>query len=130
MPPSRAADDLERLLTVLRTRPGASEGTSWGPEDLVFKVGGKVFAVLARDDEPPRLSLKCDPERVDELRAVFAAITPPPYFNKRHWNLVTLDGTVPTAEIEALIEHSWELVVAGLPRAERARILATAAGDP
>lgn len=114
--------ELARLRRLLLAQAGASEGSAWGPEHLVYKVGGKVFAVVGTDHDPLRLSLKCDPGRVDELRAVFPAITPPPYFNKRHWNLVTLDGSVPEGELEALVEHSWELVVAGLPKAERQRL--------
>ncbi len=112
----------ERLRRLLLDLPEATEGSAWGPEHLVYKVSGKVFAVIGTDHDPLRLSLKCDPERVDELRAVFPAIGPAPYFNKRHWNLITLDGSVPDGELEALVAHSWQLVVAGLPRAERQRL--------
>lgn len=121
--------DLDRLRGYLERKTGATVETPWGPQDLVFKAGGKVFAVLARDDEPPRLSVKCDPERVDELRAVFAAVQPPPYFNKRHWNLVVLDGSVPDAEVEAMVDESYALVVAGLTRRRREALAAVVDAD-
>lgn len=114
--------DLAALRQYLRTRPAATEGAAFGPEHWTFKVGGKLFAVVAWDEEPVRISLKCDPARVDELRAVFAAVRPAPYFNKRHWNLVILDGSVPVPELEAMIDESYALVVAGLSRRLRAEL--------
>lgn len=85
-------------------------------------MGGKLFAVLAWDEDPMRMSLKCPPERVEELRAVFPAIQPPAYFNKRHWNLIVLDGSVPDAEIEAMIDTSHELIMASLTKKARAAL--------
>jgi predicted DNA-binding protein (MmcQ/YjbR family) len=107
------------LRQILIGKPGATEGTAWGPEHLVYKVQGKLFAVVGRDHEPLRISLKCDPERAEGLRRVFAAVTPAPYFNKRHWNLVLLDGTVPDGELRAMIDESYDLVFRGLTRAQR-----------
>jgi predicted DNA-binding protein (MmcQ/YjbR family) len=110
---------LDELKRSLRRRPGTTEETPFGPEHLVYKVSGKIFAVIGWDEEPMTMSLKCDPERVEELRQVFRAVGPAPYFDKRHWNRVVLDGTVPEPELLAMVDDSYELVVQALPRARR-----------
>lgn len=113
---------LEELKRYLRSKPGTTEETPFGPEHLVYKVMGKIFAVVGWDEEPLTLSLKCDPERVEELRQVFRAVGPAPYFDKRHWNLVVLDGSVPDPELLAMVDDSYDLVVEGLTRAQRERL--------
>ena len=110
---------LEALKALLTVKTGAEEGAAFGPEHLTYKVMGKLFAVLSWEEEPMRLALKCDPARVEILRKVFPAVQQPPYFNKRHWNLVLLDGTVPEGELEAMIDESYALVVKGLTRRQR-----------
>ncbi len=110
---------LDELKRYLRSRTGSTEESPFGPEHLVYKVMGKIFAVVAWDEEPVTMSLKCDPEGVEVLRKVFRAVTPAPYFDKRHWNLVALDGSVPEPELLAMVDDSYELVVAGLTRARR-----------
>lgn len=89
------------------------------PELSTFKVGGKIFAFCALEETPLRVSLKCDPELAVQLRQAHAAITSGYHLNKRHWNSVTLDGTLPDRMVTELIEDSYDLVVAGLPRRER-----------
>lgn len=111
--------DLDHVIRHLEWKPGITVETPWDPGDRVYKVGGKIFAVLALDETPPQLSVKCDPDRIDELRAVFPAVQPPRYFNTRHWNMVVLDGSVPDAELEAMVDDSYGLVVAGLTRRQR-----------
>jgi len=102
-------------------RSGAVEEFPFGPETSVFKVGGKIFAICALDSAPLRVSLKCDPELVPDLRASYPAIAPGYHLNKRHWNTVTLDGSLPDSMVTDLIEDSHDLVVAGLPAAARRR---------
>ncbi|WP_314172337.1 MmcQ/YjbR family DNA-binding protein [Streptomyces winkii] len=86
----------------------------------VFKVGGKIFAFCPLDERPLRISLKCEPELAVQLRQAHAAITPGYHLNKRHWNtVVTDDGSLPERMVRDLIEDSYDLVVAGLPRRER-----------
>ncbi|WP_367125492.1 MmcQ/YjbR family DNA-binding protein [Streptomyces phytohabitans] len=84
-----------------------------------FKVAGRIFAFSALEDEPLRVSLKCDPELAVQLRAAHPAVTPGYHLNKRHWNTVTLDGSLPPRAVRELVEDSYDLVVAGLPRATR-----------
>ena len=108
------------LTALLASRPGAQPGYPFGPEVQVWKVGGKMFALVAEDADPPRISLKCDPDLALELRAQYPDhVTPGYHLNKRHWNTVTVDDRLPPYELDDWIGHSYELVVAGLPKKER-----------
>jgi predicted DNA-binding protein (MmcQ/YjbR family) len=91
-------------------------------EVSVFKVGGKMFALSQLTREPLRVSLKCDPVLAEQLRATYPAITAGYHLNKRHWNTITLDGSIPDRTLIDLIEDSYDLVVASLPRARRAQL--------
>ena len=94
----------------------------FGETVAVFKVSGRMFALVTLEAEPCQISLKCDPGFATLLREQYAAVTAGYHLNKRHWNTVTLDGSVPGDELGAWIDDSYELVVAGLSRAERARL--------
>jgi predicted DNA-binding protein (MmcQ/YjbR family) len=100
----------------------SEEGFPFGDEVAVFKVGGKMFALVLLTGDTGRVTVKCDPEWAVQLRARYQAIEPGYHANKRHWNTVTLDGSVPPDEVEEMILHSYELVLDGLPRKERERI--------
>ena len=106
-------------------RPGAEETFPFGPETSVFKVGGKMFALSALDARPLSVSLKCEPELAEQLRLSYAAITPGYHLNKRHWNTVELDGSVPDKMVRDMVEDSYDLVVDGLPASKRRTISAT-----
>jgi predicted DNA-binding protein (MmcQ/YjbR family) len=97
----------------------AVEEFPFTPETSVFKVLGKMFALSALDSVPLRVNLKCEPEQALRLRAEYPAIAPGWHMNKRHWNTVTLDGTVPDRLVRELVEDSYDLVVAGMPKATR-----------
>jgi predicted DNA-binding protein (MmcQ/YjbR family) len=97
--------------------PGAEETFPFGPENSVFKVEGKLFAITPLDRSSPlRISLKCEPGLAEQLRAGHAAITPGYHLNKRHWNTVVLDGSLPDAMVRDMIEDSYDLIVARLPK--------------
>jgi len=102
--------DLPDLIAHCLSKPGAEETTPFGPDTLVYKVGGKIFALTSPDDFPPRVNLKCDPERAIELRDRYESILPGYHMNKRHWNTVILDGSVPSALVRELVDHSYQLV--------------------
>jgi predicted DNA-binding protein (MmcQ/YjbR family) len=98
-------------------KPGATPDQPW-EEDYVTKVGGKIFAFHGEDS----VGLKCgrDRDEADELLAAFPdSVAPMAYIGRFGWNTVRLDGTVPTAEIRALIDASYDAVVAKLPKAKR-----------
>lgn len=92
-----------------------AESFPFGEEVLVFKVGGKIF-LLANLTEGNSMNLKCDPERAVELRERHEEVQPGYHMNKRHWNTVRIDGALKTKEIRDMIDHSYELVVASLPK--------------
>jgi predicted DNA-binding protein (MmcQ/YjbR family) len=102
--------------------PGAVEDYPFGDDVAVFKVGGKMFALVMLTGAPGSVNLKCDPDWALELRAAYDAVRPGYHQNKRHWNTVELDGTVEDGELGGMIDHSYELVVRSLPRGERARL--------
>jgi predicted DNA-binding protein (MmcQ/YjbR family) len=99
--------------------PGATEDFPFNHETSVFKVGGKVFAITALEGQPLSVSLKCEPGLAEQLRADYPAITPGYHLSKRHWNTVVLDGSLPERMVRDMIEDSYDLVVASLPRAVR-----------
>jgi len=101
------------------TKRGATEETPFGPDVIVFKVGGKMFALASLDDVPPRVNLKCNPERALDLRDRYEAVQPGYHMNKKHWNTIELSGGVPDAELRELIDHSYELVAKALPKSRR-----------
>ena len=100
-------------------QPGSVEEFPFGPESSVFKVAGKMFALSALDRTPLEVSLKCEPELAFRLRSTYPAIRPGYHLNKRHWNTVTLDGSLPDQVVRDLIEDSYDLVVSGLPKGVR-----------
>ena len=101
-------------------RPGATEEFPFGEQTSVFKVGGKMFALSALESRPLRVSIKCEPDLAEGLRATYPAIQPGYHLNKRHWVTITLDGSVADETVFGLVEDSYDLVVAGLPARQRA----------
>ena len=116
--------DRAAVLARCRALTGAVEDYPFGDDPAVFKVGGKMFALVSLGDAPGTVSLKCDPGYATALRERYPAVTAGYHLAKRHWNTVRLDGSVPAAELEEWIADSYELVVAGLPRRERAALRA------
>lgn len=111
--------DLPDVISYFLTKPGAEEATPFGPDVLVYKVGGKLFALTDPSEFPARINLKCDPERAVQLRDEYDSVIPGYHMNKRHWNTVVLDGSLPSTLVRELIDHSYDLVVASLPKAKR-----------
>jgi predicted DNA-binding protein (MmcQ/YjbR family) len=98
---------------------GAEETFPFGPRTSVFKVAGKMFALSQLGADSLRVSLKCEPELAEVLRAAYAAVIPGYHLNKRHWNTVILDGSLSDQTIRDMIEDSYDLVVSKLPQARR-----------
>ncbi len=114
--------DFETLHTHLMRKLGATEEMPFGPSALVFKVMGKMFALIGVDDDPLRINLKCDPDFAQVLRQRYTGIIPGYHMSKRHWNTVVLDGSVPNDLIVDMIDDSYKLVVQGLRKADRLRL--------
>jgi len=117
----------EKLVSYLEGKPGTSAEYPFGPDVLVYKVKGKMFALYAPKDDPIRINLKCDPQEALMLRDLFDAVLPGYHMNKRHWNTVILDGSLPDGEIERMIDNSYQLVVKGLIKADREALALLAA---
>jgi predicted DNA-binding protein (MmcQ/YjbR family) len=103
-------------------QPGSSEEFPFGPELSVFKVAGKIFAISSLDDSLLGVSLKCEPDLAVALRASYPAIRPGYHLNKRHWNTVTIDGTLPDQLVRDMVEDSYDLIVSALPKRIRDRL--------
>jgi predicted DNA-binding protein (MmcQ/YjbR family) len=116
--------DLANFRESCLTKPNVTEGTPFGEDTLVFKVAGKIFALASLDEVPPRVNLKCDPDRALELRDRYEEVTPGYHMNKKHWNTVELGRGIPTVEIRKMIDHSYELVVQSLPKGRARRPVA------
>lgn len=114
--------DLEVLLGHCLAKPGSTASHPFGPGALVMKVAGKMFAIVEEDANPLRVSLKCEPEIAVVLRESYASVTPGYHLNKRHWNTVTLDGTVQDEQVLEWVDDSFDLVVEALPRRLRDEI--------
>ncbi len=109
------------------TKPKVAEGTPFGETVLVFKVAGKMFALMSLDEIPATANLKCDPDLALDLRDRYEQVHPGYHMNKKHWNTVEIEGSIPEAELRKMIDHSYDLVVKSLPRAKRSTIPRVAA---
>lgn len=98
------------------SKRGVTEEFPFGEDTLVFKVMGKIFAITGLDAEQFSINLKCAPERAETLREMHAAVQPGYHMNKKHWNTVIVDGTIPDKELKGMIDHSYDLVVQSLPK--------------
>ena len=109
--------DLESVWNYcLRKKGKITEEFPFDDEVLVFKVFGKMFLLTNINALPFSITLKCDTERAVELRERFASITPAWHMNKKMWNAVEIDGTIPEKLINELIDHSYDEVVKKLPK--------------
>lgn len=111
--------DYQAARHYLLNRPEAHEDFPFYPHVAVFKISNKMFATLTQTRGVAHMNLKCDPDEAIMLRDIFAAVKPGYHMNKRHWNTVVLDGSIPDGEIERMIDRSYGLVVKGMPRRQR-----------
>lgn len=114
--------DLAAVRDYCLALPETTESLPFGEQALVFKVCGKMFALLALDELPPWVTLKCDPEQAVDLRERYTGIVPGYHMNKRHWNTVVLDGRVPSGLVRSMLDGSYRLVMAGLRKNDRERV--------
>jgi len=111
--------DYDSAKAYLLSKPEAVEDYPFGADVMVPKVKGKMFATLAFSKDIATMNLKCDPNHAFELRDLFPAVTAGYHMNKKHWNTVILDGSIPVGELERMIDHSYGLVVKKLKKVER-----------
>ena len=100
-------------------KPGATSGFPFGEGHRVFKVGGKIFAVLHADESPVRVTFKADPELTGLLRGHYPSVRQTRYFDKRYWSTLTCDESVPADEVTELLDTSYDVVFDSLKRSDR-----------
>ena len=111
--------DLAHLRTHCLAKPGTTEERPFGPDTLVYKVMNKMFALCSDDPQPGFVNLKCDPDDALFFREQFPGVTPGYHMDKRLWNSVSLAGDVPESLVCEMIDDSYDLVVASLPKKVR-----------
>jgi predicted DNA-binding protein (MmcQ/YjbR family) len=111
----------DKLISYCMKKPGAWDDLPFDETTLVIKVGKKMFA-LTSEDEPARVNLKCEPMNAIILRQKYAAVTSGYHMNKKHWNTVILNETIPDDEIKLMIDNSYKLVYDSLTKKERVKI--------
>lgn len=114
--------DIETYRNYCLSKKGVTETFPFGPDTLVFKVMGKMFA-LSDIDAFASINLKCDPEESVHLRERYPAVLPGYHMSKLHWNTVLMDGTIPDKLILQWIDHSYEQVVAKFPKKLKQELL-------
>lgn len=115
--------DIEKIREYCLAKREVTEGFPFDEKTLVFKVCGKMFALMGLEALPKSINLKCDPERSLQLRDEYESIRAGYHMNKKHWNTVTFDDDLPVHLLLELIDHSYNLVVKGLKKVDRERIL-------
>jgi predicted DNA-binding protein (MmcQ/YjbR family) len=103
--------DIESIREYCLSKPGAEETLPFGPDVIVFKVAGKIFLLLPLDNEQLSFNVKCDPALAEELREQYHAVQPGYHMNKKHWNTIIVDGSVPVKLLKEWIDHSYMLVI-------------------
>jgi predicted DNA-binding protein (MmcQ/YjbR family) len=111
--------DIETIRDYCLAKKEVEEGFPFGETTLVFKVRGKIFLLAGLDNPVLQFNVKCDPEKAIEWREQFAAVQPGYHMNKKMWNTVVVDGSIPARIIRQMIDDSYQLVVMSLPKKSR-----------
>ncbi|MHB1920792.1 MAG: MmcQ/YjbR family DNA-binding protein, partial [Chitinophagaceae bacterium] len=101
---------LEELQQYSLSKIGVEEVFPFGPGVLVFKVNAKIFLLVCLDTDPLTISVKCDPQKAQELREAYPEVLPGYHLNKKHWNTIRITGKIRNRQIRAWIDHCYELV--------------------
>jgi predicted DNA-binding protein (MmcQ/YjbR family) len=109
--------NIETLQEYCLSKDGAEETLPFGPDTLVYKVNGKIFLLVGLEQDPLQFNVKCDPDKVQELREEYPCVLPGYHMNKKHWNTIVVDGSVSNAQLKEWIGWSYDLVK-GKPKAK------------
>jgi predicted DNA-binding protein (MmcQ/YjbR family) len=115
--------NVETLREYCLSKKGAKEGFPFGETTLVFKVCEKIFLLVSLDASPLQFNAKCDPGKAIELREQYDEIKPGYHMNKKHWNTVIINGSVPQKLLKEMIDDSYELIVQSLPKKEKEKLI-------
>jgi predicted DNA-binding protein (MmcQ/YjbR family) len=108
--------NIEQFRNYCLSKKHVTESFPFDEVTLVFKVANKMFALAGLEHHPSTVNLKCDPEKAIELRAQYSDVIEGFHMSKKHWNTITIEGDLSSKLIEELIDHSYNLVVNGLPK--------------
>ena len=108
--------NIEEIHEYCLSKKGVTESFPFNDTALVFKVAGKMFAVLDLSEDERGITLKCDPELAIQLREQYPEVTPAWHFNKQYWNGVDLNGSLTDTQLKEWIDHSYDEVVRTLPK--------------
>jgi len=108
--------NVEDIRSYCLSLPGATEDFPFDQETLAFRIKGKIFGLMSLEKDLPTINLKCHPDVAIQLREKYSGVKPGYHMNKTHWNTVVADGSFGTKELHHWINHSYELIVAGLPK--------------
>jgi predicted DNA-binding protein (MmcQ/YjbR family) len=108
--------NIESLREYCMAKKGAEETLPFGPDTLVFKVGGKMFLIAGLEYSPMQFNVKCEPEKAIALREQYTCIIPGFHMSKSHWNTVIADGTLTTKQLHDMIDDSYQLIISGLSK--------------
>lgn len=111
--------DIETLREYCLSKKAVTEDFPFGEITLVFRVKEKIFLLVSLDADPLQFNAKCNPEKAIELREEYEAIQPGYHMNKKHWNTVVIDGSIPSKLIKEMIDDSYQLIVQALPKKVR-----------
>ncbi|HYO21721.1 MAG TPA: MmcQ/YjbR family DNA-binding protein [Flavisolibacter sp.] len=108
--------NIESLREYCVNKKGVTEELPFGPDNLVYKVGGKMFLLASLDADPLQFNVKCDPDEAEQLRDRFSFVLPGYHMNKKHWNTIVVDGTARDKQLQQWIDASYNLVLESLPQ--------------
>jgi predicted DNA-binding protein (MmcQ/YjbR family) len=111
--------NVESLHEYCLSKPGAEDTLPFGPDTVVYKVGGNAFLLTDLDSEDLRFNVKCDPEKAIELREEFDCVLPGYHMNKKHWNTIVVNGSVADKQLKEWIDHSYELVTSSFVKKKK-----------
>lgn len=114
--------NIENITNYCLSKKGAIEDFPFDEETLVFKVGGKMFALIPLEKIPRQINLKCNPEKAIELREEYENVKPGWHMSKKHWNTIILEGNIRWNDLRDWIDHSYDEVVAGLSKSEKEKL--------
>jgi predicted DNA-binding protein (MmcQ/YjbR family) len=114
--------NIESISEYCRKKKGVTEDFPFDEDTLAIRVMNKIFLLASLEKVPLQINLKCDPEYAVELRERYDSVQPGFHMNKSHWNTVMIDGSIPNSELKEMIDHSYEQVVKGLKKADKAKL--------
>ncbi len=114
--------NIEAIHKYCLSKKSSVEDYPFDDETLVFKVGGKIFALIPLEKIPLQINLKCDPEKAIELREEYENVQPGWHMNKKHWNTIIVDGNIRWSDVKDWIDHSYDEVVKGLKKSEKNKL--------